>query len=62
MNNSYGGISTSFALFLIFLVLKLCKIIDWGWVWIFSPIWIQIIFYFVLYLILCIYLKIKGRR
>ncbi len=27
-------------LFLIFLVLKLCHVINWSWIWIFSPLWI----------------------
>lgn len=26
-----------------FVVLKLCGVIDWGWVWILSPKWIQIL-------------------
>jgi len=24
-----------------FIVLKLCKVIDWSWVWVVSPIWIS---------------------
>jgi len=27
---------------LIFVTLKLCKVIDWPWVWVLSPIWIGI--------------------
>jgi hypothetical protein len=27
-------------IFIIFLVLKLCKVIKWSWLWVFSPIWI----------------------
>ena len=23
-----------------FIVLKLCKVITWSWVWVFSPLWI----------------------
>lgn len=30
-------------LFIVFLILKLCKVIDWSWWWITSPIWILII-------------------
>jgi len=26
-------------LFLIFLVLKLCKVIDWSWWWVTCPLW-----------------------
>ena len=25
-----------------FIVLKLCKVIDWPWVWVLSPIWIVV--------------------
>ena len=32
---SLGG-----SLFLLFLGLKLAKVIDWGWVWITAPLWI----------------------
>ena len=27
-------------LFLIFLIMKLINIINWAWIWIFSPLWI----------------------
>ena len=26
-----------------FVVLKLCKVIDWSWVWVLSPIWMTAI-------------------
>ena len=25
-----------------FIVLKLCKVIDWPWIWVVSPIWIAL--------------------
>lgn len=34
---------TIFNLQLIFLVLKLCKLINWSWLWVISPMWILII-------------------
>lgn len=24
-----------------FIVMKLCKVIDWSWIWVVSPIWIS---------------------
>ena len=24
-----------------FIILKLCKVIDWAWVWVLAPIWIS---------------------
>lgn len=41
-NNSKGGISFTGALQIVFIVLKLCKVIKWSWVWVLSPTWIVI--------------------
>lgn len=41
-------------LFVIFLGLKLTGVITWGWIWVFSPIWIPIIL--VSMLIIAIYI------
>jgi len=38
-NSNSGGIGFAGLLFLVFLVLKLCKVIDWSWWWITSPLW-----------------------
>lgn len=38
-----GGIGFTGALFLVFLVLKLTKVIDWSWWWVTSPLWIHVI-------------------
>lgn len=32
----------------VFIVLKLCKIISWSWVWVLSPFWISVILIIVL--------------
>ena len=36
-----GGIGFIGALTLAFVVLKLCKVIDWSWWWVASPVWIS---------------------
>lgn len=41
-----GGLLT-----LIFLILKLCNVITWSWIWVLSPIWISIILYVVLFVL-----------
>ena len=42
MNDSKGGgITFAGLLTVAFVVLKLCKVIDWPWVWVFSPVWIS---------------------
>lgn len=30
-------------LFVIFLLLKIFKIVNWSWIWIFSPLWISVL-------------------
>ena len=44
-NNSNGasvGISGTTALQIAFIVLKLCGVIKWSWVWVLSPTWISL--------------------
>lgn len=45
-----------------FIVLKLCRVIDWSWWWILSPIWISIGIALVSVFILLIYMIIKNSR
>ena len=37
-----GGVGFCGLLAVAFIVLKLCKVIDWSWGWVFAPIWIPI--------------------
>lgn len=39
--SSSGSFGLPMVLFLIFLVLKLCGVIDWSWWWVTSPLWIS---------------------
>jgi ABC-type bacteriocin/lantibiotic exporter with double-glycine peptidase domain len=39
---SSGGVGFAGLLTIAFVVLKLCKMIDWPWMWVVSPIWISI--------------------
>ncbi len=34
-----GGISILPFLGLVFVILKLCKVIDWSWIWVTCPFW-----------------------
>ena len=53
-----GGVGFAGLLTIVFIVLKLLGIITWSWVWVFSPIWIEVI----LVILLLIVLIILGRR
>lgn len=57
-NNAKGGIGLSGILFVVFLILKLCKVITWSWWWVFAPIWIP----FAIGLIIFIIAFIIGRK
>ena len=39
-NSSSSGVGFTSLLLLAFIVLKLCKVIDWSWWWVLSPFWI----------------------
>lgn len=48
MNNngsSGGGLGFCGILAIVFIVLKLCKVISWSWVWVLCPLWGGIILY-----------------
>ena len=40
-SSSYRGMGFTSVLALIFIVLKLCNVITWSWLWVLSPIWIS---------------------
>lgn len=45
MNNTSSGagaLSISGLLTVAFVVLKLCKVINWPWIWVLSPFWISL--------------------
>ena len=39
---SSGGIGLGGILFVLFLTLKLCGVIDWSWWWVTAPLWIPL--------------------
>lgn len=41
--SSSTGIGFTGLLTIVFIVLKLCGVIAWSWLWVLSPIWISII-------------------
>jgi hypothetical protein len=55
MNDNHSGLGLGSVLLIVFVVLKLCKLITWSWVWVLSPIWIG----WVLAIICALILKLK---
>ena len=40
-NNNGGGVGFFSVLQIVFIVLKLCGVINWSWLWVLSPTWIS---------------------
>jgi hypothetical protein len=40
-----GGIGVSGLLLVAFIVLKLCHVIDWSWLWVLAPAWIPFVLF-----------------
>ena len=51
---SGGGIGFTGLLAIVFIVLKLCGIISWSWLWVLSPIWISWILFLIMLVIMVI--------
>lgn len=49
-SNSNGGIGFTGMLTIVFIVLKLCHVVEWSWLWVLSPIWISFILFIVIYI------------
>lgn len=41
-NNNNKSITIRGLLLIAFIVLKLCHVIEWSWLWVLSPIWIPL--------------------
>ena len=42
-----------------FIVLKLCNVIEWSWIWVLSPIWIPFIILIIILLVIGIITSLK---
>lgn len=42
-----------------FIVLKLCNVIEWSWVWVLSPIWITFVILIIILLVIGIVTSLK---
>ena len=60
-NYTSGGIGFVGVLQIVFIVLKLCKVITWSWLWVLSPTWIPIALWLLGLLIFVIVELIRRR-
>lgn len=59
---SAGGVGFVGLLQILFIALKLCKVIKWGWLWVLAPMWIPTGLVIIILAIAMIILKTKKRR
>lgn len=55
--NASGGITFMGLLQVAFIVLKLCGVIDWSWIWVLCPMWISTIVLLVIFAVLLFIVK-----
>lgn len=58
VNIELGG--PCFLLFLVFLVLKLTKVITWSWWWVTAPLWIPLVLCLAIVIIVLIVAAVKA--
>ena len=58
-NGSSGGSGFVGLLQIVFIVLKLCKVIDWSWWWVLAPTWISFGLVAIIVLIVIIAKKVR---
>ena len=56
-NSRSGGLSFCSVLTIVFIVLKICDVIHWSWIWVLSPLWIPII----LVILFLLYIKVQDK-
>ena len=63
MENKGGSLSFLPLLTLVFIVLKLCKVINWSWLWVLSPIWISLLLSLLILVVIMIFsfFKMRGK-
>lgn len=61
-NTSVSGLSFCTVLGIVFIVLKLCKVIGWSWAWVLAPFWIPAAIGIVVFIIIMLIASILNRR
>lgn len=56
------GLSVPVVVFVVFLTLKLCKVITWSWWWITSPLWLMVAITLVAILISMVIIVLRVRK
>lgn len=59
-NKKSGGISFCGLLTIAFIVLRLCGVISWSWLWVLSPLWIPTALVLLIVAIVLIVTAVRG--
>ena len=62
VRESNAGVGTGSVLQIVFIVLKLCGLIDWSWWWVMSPTWISAGIVALLLLVVALIRRIGGNK
>lgn len=57
----HGGIGFTGLLTIVFIVLKLCGVINWSWLWVLSPLWIEFALAILILIPVFIWLVVKAK-
>jgi hypothetical protein len=60
-NNASGGVGFTGLLTVLFIGLKLGKVIDWSWWWVLSPMWISAAFAAVVIAVVLLVMAVRDR-
>lgn len=60
-NNGNSGIGFVGLLTIVFIVLKLCGVIHWPWLWVLSPIWISTAIAICVLLLVGLFIFLRSR-
>lgn len=58
MQKETGGLLST--LLIVFIVLKLCKVITWSWMWVLSPFWIPLVLAILCTFLYFVFLSIRS--
>lgn len=63
-NTSSNSIVFTTLLLLVFIILKLCKVIEWSWWWVLSPLWISLLLIWVVLagIAVAVFLQAKSKK
>ena len=61
-NASSGGLGLAGVLTIVFVVLKLVGVIDWKWIWVLCPLWIDLILTVLLIIGVAIYMVYDDKK